>query len=106
MKVYWTHNAVDQLVNIYQYIALNSPTYAKRMVDRITRRSSQIAGNPFSGRMVPEYRADDIRELIEKPYRFLLTKTYRSFIPRSILSPTRTVKLQGLNWPRSCVMQV
>ncbi len=68
MKVHWTHNAVDHLVNIYEYIALNSPTYAKRMVDRITRRSSQIAGNPFSGRMVPEYQAEDIRGLIEKPY--------------------------------------
>ncbi len=71
MKVYWTHNAVDHLVNIYEYIALNSPTYAKRMVDRITQRSSQIAGNPLSGRMVPEYQADDIRELIEKPYRII-----------------------------------
>jgi toxin ParE1/3/4 len=40
-------------------------------VDRITRRSSQIAGSPLSGRMVPEYQAQDIRELIEKPYRII-----------------------------------
>ena len=71
MKVHWTNNAVDHLVNIYEYISLNSPTYAKRMVDIITRRSSQIAGNPLSGRMVPEYQAKDIRELIEKPYRII-----------------------------------
>ena len=71
MKVYWTHNAVDHLVNIYEYIALNSPTYAKGMVDRITRRSSQIADSPLSGRMVPEYQTPDIRELIEKPYRII-----------------------------------
>ena len=69
MKVHWTNNAVDHLVNIYEYISLNSPTYAKRMVDSITRRSSQIADNPLSGRMVLEYQAKDIRELIEKPYR-------------------------------------
>jgi addiction module RelE/StbE family toxin len=71
MKVYWTDNAVDHLAGIYEYIALNSSTYAKRMVDRITRRSSQIADNPLSGRMVPEYQAEDIRELIEKPYRII-----------------------------------
>lgn len=71
MKVHWTNNAVDHLVNIYEYIALNSPTYAKGMVDRITRRSSQITGSPLSGRMVPEYQAQDIRELIEKPYRII-----------------------------------
>lgn len=71
MKVHWTHNAVGHLANIYEYISLNSPTYAKRMVDRITRRSSQIAENPLSGRMVPEYQAKDIRELIESPYRII-----------------------------------
>jgi plasmid stabilization system protein ParE len=71
MKVHWTNHAVDHLVNIYEYISLNSPTYAKGPVDRSTRRSSQIFGSPLSGRMVPEYQAQDIRELIEKPYRII-----------------------------------
>ena len=71
MKVYWTNNAVDHLVNIYEYIFLNSPIYATRMVDRLTRRSEQIADHPLSGRKVPEYDVEDIRELIEKPYRII-----------------------------------
>lgn len=71
MKVLWTNNAVEHLLSIYEYIALTSPAYAKGMIDRITRRSSQIAGNPLSGRMVPEYQAHDIREWIEKPYRII-----------------------------------
>jgi plasmid stabilization system protein ParE len=71
VRVHWTNNAVDHPVNIYEYIALNSPTYAKLMVDRITRRSEQIARHPHSGRMAPEYQAEDIRELIEKPYRII-----------------------------------
>ena len=71
MKVHWTDNAVDHLVNIYEYISLNSPTYARRMVDQITRRSEQIGDQPYSGRMVPEYETEDIRELIEKPYRII-----------------------------------
>jgi toxin ParE1/3/4 len=71
MRVHWTQNAIEHLVNIYEYIALNSPTYAKRMVDRITRRSEQIADLPLSGRKVPEYQTEDIRELIEKPYRII-----------------------------------
>ena len=41
------------------------------MVDKITRRSKQINGHPFSGRKVPEYDAPDIRELIESPYRII-----------------------------------
>ena len=71
MKVYWTRNAIKHLTNIYEYIALNSPTYARRMVDRITQRSEQISTQPFSGRKVPEYETEDIRELIEKPYRII-----------------------------------
>ena len=71
MKVYWTQNAIKHLTNIYEYIALNSPTYARIMVDRITQRSEQISTQPYSGRKVPEYEAGDIRELIEKPYRII-----------------------------------
>jgi addiction module RelE/StbE family toxin len=71
VKVHWTENAIEHLVNIYEYIAHNSPTYAKRFVDKITRRSEQIIDHPLSGRKVPEYDAEDIRELIEKPYRII-----------------------------------
>ncbi|BBO93085.1 type II toxin-antitoxin system RelE/ParE family toxin [Desulfosarcina ovata] len=71
MNVHWTHNAIEHLANIYEYITLNSPTYARQMVDRLTRRSAQIADQPLSGRRVPEYPAEDVRELIENPYRII-----------------------------------
>jgi len=71
MRVHWTDNAVEHLVNIHEYIASNSPTYAQKMVDKITRRSIQIAAQPLSGRQVPEYDAVDVRELIESPYRII-----------------------------------
>ncbi|MBT9144025.1 MAG: hypothetical protein DDT29_02439 [Dehalococcoidia bacterium] len=71
MRVHWTDNAAEHLLGIYEYIAQNSPPYAKRTVDRLTRRSEQIAVFPMSGRKVAEYEADDIREMIEKPYRII-----------------------------------
>ena len=71
MNVHFTENAIEHLANIYEYISLNSPTYAKRMIDKITRRSAQIAAQPYSGRTVPEYESEDIRELIEFPYRII-----------------------------------
>ncbi len=71
MRVLWTQNAIDHLTNIFEYIAFNSPTYAMRMVDRITKRSEQIAEHSLSGRKVPEFDAEDIREVIEKPYRII-----------------------------------
>ena len=38
MKVHWTDLAVKYLADIHEYIARTSPTYALRMVDRLTRR--------------------------------------------------------------------
>ncbi|MBW2370347.1 MAG: type II toxin-antitoxin system RelE/ParE family toxin [Deltaproteobacteria bacterium] len=40
-------------------------------MDKITRRSEQLAEQPLSGRKVPEYDAEDVCELIEKPYRII-----------------------------------
>ena len=71
MKVHWTETAEGHLDAIYAYIAQNSPEYALRMVDRITRRSQQIATFPLSGRSVPEYEIKQIREVIEAPYRII-----------------------------------
>jgi plasmid stabilization system protein ParE len=39
------------------------------MIDKLTRRSEQIGLFPGSGRMVPEYKREDIREVLESPYR-------------------------------------
>jgi len=41
------------------------------MADRLTRRSQQIAEFPFSGRRVPEYDVDQIREVIEGSFRII-----------------------------------
>ena len=71
MKVYWTDTAEGHLDAIYDYIAQDSPEYAKRVVDRLTRRSQQIAEFPLSGRRVPEYDIDQIREIIEGSYRII-----------------------------------
>ncbi len=71
MKVFWTITAVAHLQAIHDYVAQNSPTYAQQLVDRLTRRSEQIATFPESGRVVPEYEANDIREVIERRYRII-----------------------------------
>jgi plasmid stabilization system protein ParE len=71
VKVYWTQTAVKHLSAIYAYIAQNSPQYAARMVDRLTRRSQQITQFPASGRIVPEFETEQIREVIEGSYRII-----------------------------------
>ena len=71
MKVYWTDTAKQHLYGIRDYISLDSETYANRVIDRLTRRSRQIGDFPMSGRVVPEFRIDQIREVFEGPYRII-----------------------------------
>ena len=71
MRVHWTDAAIKNLVAVYEYIADDSPYSARTVVDRLTRRSEQLAIFPESGRIVPEYGRPDIRELIEYSYRIL-----------------------------------
>ena len=71
MKVYWTDRAVNDLHALHDYIARTSPEYAQRMVDRLTRRSEQIGTFSNSGRAVPEFDIEPIREVLEGSYRII-----------------------------------
>jgi toxin ParE1/3/4 len=71
VKVHWTNTAAAHLLAIYEHIARDSPRYAARVVDRITRRSEQIGRFPDSGRAVAELGSPDVREVIETPYRVI-----------------------------------
>jgi toxin ParE1/3/4 len=71
MKVLWTETAEGHLDAIFSYISLDSPQYAKQMIDRITLCSQQISEYLLSGRKVPEYEMDNIREILEGSYRII-----------------------------------
>jgi plasmid stabilization system protein ParE len=71
VRVVWSKKAENQLRAIHAYLAQSSERYATRLVDRITDRTKQIAQFPRSGRIVPEFSEDTIRELIEASYRII-----------------------------------
>jgi len=71
VKVHWTSTALNHLRAIHEYAAQNSKIYADRLIDSLTQKSEQIGLLPRSGRIVPEYTRDDIREVIERPYRII-----------------------------------
>ena len=71
MRVFWTDAALGQLEGIRDYLAQTSPGYAHWVVARLVERSEQIAAFPRSGRMVPEYEIDEVRQVIESQYRII-----------------------------------
>jgi len=70
-KVIWTKLAVKDLRNIYEFIAKDSKQYAAIQVGRIINRVEQLEEFQQSGRVVPEFENELIRELIEGNYRIV-----------------------------------
>ena len=71
MNVHWTDRAKWRLGLIKEYIAEDSPDTAKKIVRRILVRSKQIGELPYSGRRVPEYEQEELREILGRPYRII-----------------------------------
>jgi plasmid stabilization system protein ParE len=95
MRVYWTQEARNRLREIQAYIAKDSPRGAKQVIDRLVRRSLQLAELPNSERRVPEYPEAELRELLERPFRIIYRVTtdqieivsvmhYRQLLPTDV----------------------
>lgn len=69
--VKWSHHALSQLLHIHNYIALDSPLYAKRVSDALVRKTLNLDELPRIGRMVPELNDEAVRELHLYSYRIL-----------------------------------
>jgi plasmid stabilization system protein ParE len=71
MRLRWTNRARRDLVEIGRYIARDDPQAARRCVDPLRSRARAAARRPRSGRVVPEFECDDIREVILGSYRIV-----------------------------------
>lgn len=69
VKIVWTKLALEDLKSIHNYIAHDSESYANRFVEKLLTRVKQLESFPKSGRVVPEFGVDILRELIEGEYR-------------------------------------
>ena len=71
VKLVWTEVAIDDLRLIHEYISKDSKLYADRFVEKLIERVDQLENFPKSGRVVPEFGIETIRELIEGNYRIV-----------------------------------
>jgi len=60
-----------QLDEIAEYIAVDSTTQAKRVVQRVLGRVERLATFPESGALVPEFPNDGVREILVFRFRIL-----------------------------------
>lgn len=52
-------------------ISKDSKHYAERLIEKIIERVDQLEGFPKSGRVVPGFESETIRELLEGNYRII-----------------------------------
>lgn len=71
MTVAWTANAKRELQAAHAAVARTSARYADALVDRITRKTADLARFPYLGAEVPEYDDALLREVFEHPYRII-----------------------------------
>lgn len=71
ITVLWSPKSLQQVEHIADYIALDSPYHAKRVVTLIVRQTRRLKTFPESGAVVPELNDPAIREVQVFSYRIL-----------------------------------
>ena len=69
--VVWSREAADDVERIGDFIARDSPAYAKAVVRRILESTRRLGDFPRMGRVVPELGDEDFRELLVHNYRVI-----------------------------------
>ena len=70
-RVVWSPRALSDVEAIATYIAIDSSFYAKAVVRKIVTMTKSLARFPKSGRKVPEFDDESLRELIVYSYRII-----------------------------------
>ena len=71
VKIVWTKASIEDLKELFDYIAEDSIRYASITVNKIYQKIQIISDKPFIGRIVPEFNEKLIRELISNNYRLI-----------------------------------
>jgi len=71
VEIVITESAWADLVAIEDYIALDSPRYAKRWIEKILNHIEQLQTFPSSGKVVSEFQMEQVRELVYRGYRIV-----------------------------------
>lgn len=76
-RLRWSKRAETDLEEIYDYIAGDDPVAAARWVEKLLERARKAAMMPFTGRVVPELKREDLREVLVRTYRIVYRITAR-----------------------------
>ena len=94
-QVVWSNTAENDLRNIIEYIADDSPPNALKIFKSIKQKVSSLNTFPERGRIVPELRDQGIlqyRELIISPWKILYRISEMKVFVLSVLDSRRNIE--------------
>ncbi len=71
MKIIWSPLAIDRASEIADYIAQDKPSAAEKWINNIFSKVNALKSSPEIGRIVPEIKNNQFRELIYGNYRII-----------------------------------
>jgi addiction module RelE/StbE family toxin len=71
MNIVWSPLAVDQASEIAGYIAQDKPSAAEKWIKIVFSKVEQLKYSPEIGRIVPELKNNQFREIIYGNYRII-----------------------------------
>lgn len=69
--VVWTRPALDSLLDLVRHLQADNPAAARQFAAAIKTKAARLEKFPESGRTVPEFPTDGLRELIVSDYRVI-----------------------------------
>jgi len=94
-NIVWTYVAENDLKEIIEYISLDSPHNALKILKRIKQKAANLYTLPERGRIVPELQDQGIlqyRELIIPPWRLIYRIAEKKVYVLSVIDSRRNVE--------------
>lgn len=71
MEIEWSPLAIERVLELAEYIAIDKPDVAIVWATDIFDSTDKLKEHPMLGRVVPEIRDENFRELLEGNYRVI-----------------------------------
>ena len=71
VQVDWAQPALEDLQEVYEFVARDSPRYAQLTVERVTDVAERLAGFPELGQVLPEFPHLAYRQMVVGVYRLI-----------------------------------
>ena len=94
-KVIWANVAEADLKDIIEYISIDNPQNALKILKKIKQRASELYARPERGRIVPELQDQGIlqyREIVIPPWRLIYRISEWKVFVLSLIDSRRNVE--------------